>query len=35
MNLTNMLAVAWYHIVLVIGLIGVIVFYVWYRREQG
>ncbi len=29
-----MLAVGWYHLVLLVGLIGVIVFYVLYRNEQ-
>lgn len=34
MGLANILAVAWYHVVLLLGLIGLIVFYVMYRRQQ-
>ncbi|GEM_PF-1627700 len=35
MTLTPLLAVAWYHILLAIGLVGVIVFYSLYRRNQN
>lgn len=35
MNLINMLAFGWYHIVLIIGLIGVIVFYILYRKGMS
>ena len=34
MDLMNILAFGWYQIVLLIGLIGVIIFYIFYRRSQ-
>ena len=33
-NQLGMLGLQWYHIILVIGLIGVLVFYSMYRRQQ-
>lgn len=35
MNLTPLLAMAWYKIVLALGLVGVIVFYILYRRSEN
>jgi len=34
MDLTSLLAIGWYQLVLLIGLIGVTIFYVIYRRSQ-
>ena len=35
MDITSMLALGWYHIVLAIGLVGVIVFYILYRKGMN
>ena len=35
MVLANLLAVAWYNVLMVLGLVGVVVFYLLYRRNQS
>jgi len=32
--MTNMLGLAWYSILMYLGLLGVVIFYVMYRRSQ-
>ena len=34
MELYSMLGMAWYKIMGIVGLVGVIIFYAMYRREQ-